>query len=184
MSDPDENLKLKDGSIGNVKGKSTVILKGDAVRVVSQAGIKLVTQRLSVDSKREGTVKVKGIDLIAGNDDKTLQPITKAENTSKALKELYDFLARFIDVVSEALHWQHRANLEIATHQHVSTPPQATTLPLNSAMKLTVKAAALQFEEISTSKLPLMRDELFELENRFIKPLGDDYIGSLYNNTN
>jgi hypothetical protein len=184
LSDPDENLKLKDGSIGSAKGKSAIIVKADAVRILSDGGLKLVTQRLAIDSQRQGTVKLKGIDMIAGNDDTALQPITKADNMSKALAELYDFLARFVDTLSEALHWQHKANMEIANHQHITTAPNAPTLPVNSSMKLTVNAAALQFEQINTSKLALMRDELLELENRFTKKIGDDYIGSLYNNTN
>jgi hypothetical protein len=184
MSDPDENLNIASGSVGNIKGKSSIVLKADAIRLVSDRGLKLITQRTSVDSKREGHSKVRGIDLIAGNDDTALQPIAKADNAIKAFEELYDLVGRFMDTVVEALHWQHQANLYISTHEHITTQEGFPTATADPRMNIATAGAALKFEEINTVKLNLMRQELTEMNNRFLKKVGDDYIGSLYNNTN
>lgn len=99
--DSKEYFGIVDGSVGKVINESAIAIKADSVRLIGRRGIKIVTG----SNRYSGGVgwfigdDVPGIDIIAGNDDKDLQPMVKGNDLHKLLmkqmelhQELYDFI--------------------------------------------------------------------------------------------
>ena len=67
-------------------GKSAIAIKADGIRIIAREGIKLVT-RTDAQNSQGGTVDgIEGISLIAGGDDKYIEPLLSS-SISK-IKEL------------------------------------------------------------------------------------------------
>ena len=92
-TDIDKNFGLASGQVGLSVARSGIGIKADAVRVIGREGIKLVTGTSSRRERNSAGEKLKttfGIDLIAGNDDETveLEPIPKGDRLVEALKDM------------------------------------------------------------------------------------------------
>ena len=79
-TDIDKNFNLAEGAVGMAETRSGIAIKADGVRIVAREGIKLVTQVDKLNSLGGKVLAIKGIDLIAGNDDSDLQPLVKGQN--------------------------------------------------------------------------------------------------------
>ncbi len=79
--DDKEYFNLAAGKVGRLPNRSAIVLKADSMRVVGREGIKLVTGDVYNGGLGMNiSHKVKGIDLIAGNNDADLQPLVKGDN--------------------------------------------------------------------------------------------------------
>tara|TARA_R110002012_G_scaffold206115_1_gene375883 strand:- start:332 stop:1219 length:888 start_codon:yes stop_codon:yes gene_type:complete len=91
-TDIDKNFGLVKGNVGLSVARSGIGIKADAVRVIGREGIKLVTgtSPQELNSAGEKVTTTYGIDLIAGNDDQTLElePIVKGLRLAEALKDM------------------------------------------------------------------------------------------------
>ncbi|HHZ94202.1 MAG TPA: hypothetical protein EYN67_01300 [Flavobacteriales bacterium] len=99
----DTNFALADGSLGNVKGSSAIGIKADGIRIVGREGIKIVTGGGrgvkgggETSSTGDPLVAAPKIDLLAGNNDESLQPILLGTRTVKALEEYNDDIVETI----------------------------------------------------------------------------------------
>jgi hypothetical protein len=99
--DSEEYFHLADGKVGKVLNESAIAIKADSVRVIGRRGIKIVTgsDKYSGGSGFYVGDDMPGIDLIAGNNDKDLQPMVKGDDLQKALlemdsmrKDLFEFI--------------------------------------------------------------------------------------------
>jgi len=95
----DTNFALANGSLGNVKGSSAIGIKADGIRIVGREGIKIVTgggrgvrggDTGETSSTGKALKKAPKIDLLAGNNDESLQPILLGTRTVNALAEYND----------------------------------------------------------------------------------------------
>tara|TARA_R100000808_G_C2155373_1_gene167693 strand:+ start:7225 stop:8145 length:921 start_codon:yes stop_codon:yes gene_type:complete len=96
--DSDEYFGIVEGKVGYVKNEPAIVIKSDSVRIVGRQGVKIVT---GTDKYAAGSgwfigQQVRGIDLIAGNDDRGLQPLVKGD-------DLYTLLVRQQELTSELL---------------------------------------------------------------------------------
>tara|TARA_R100000388_G_scaffold94986_1_gene84779 strand:+ start:2574 stop:3527 length:954 start_codon:yes stop_codon:yes gene_type:complete len=89
--DSEEYFNLADGKVGKVENESAIAIKADSVRVIGRRGIKIVTgsDKYSGGSGFYVGDDMPGIDLIAGNNDKDLQPMVKGNDLQKAILELH-----------------------------------------------------------------------------------------------
>ena len=91
-TDIDKNFGLVGGNVGLSVARSGVGIKADAVRVIGREGIKLVTGTgpQELNSAGEKLKTTYGIDLIAGNDDETLElePMVKGLRLAQALRDM------------------------------------------------------------------------------------------------
>ena len=128
-----------------------------------------------------------GIDLIAGNDSESLEPIPLGDTLVLCLDELVNLMTDLAAMVKGNSTAIKTLNSTFGKHVHlVGTPPLAvptSTPPLGAIVSATVIGPLL-----STSAIGPMED--FRLKNipNFkkdnFKPAGDQYILSRYNNTN
>ena len=125
-ADPDELLKVAGGTYASVvrgpaprAGKSLVALKADDVVIMArESGIRLVTG-MDVNNSRGGELTAKfGIDIIAGNNDRDLQPMVLGNNLVVYLKGLSKSVSEVRSVLYSFLTSQISFNSKIMAHQH------------------------------------------------------------------
>lgn len=181
-TDIDENFELADGNVGNSKTKSAVGIKADGIRLVAREGIKLVTRTDKVNSQGGEVKSVSGIDLIAGNDDSDLQPLSKGDNLAEALGRIVFHIDKLNGIVDYFLMQQIQMNIALTTHTHL-IPILGTTLlapAVVSSGLSTVKNLAL------TSKIDLAKHKanLKTFKKTYLSKAGKKYINSKYNKVN
>jgi len=178
-TDIDTNGKLTEAS-GNIKKKSAIFIKADAVRLHSRKNIKLVTYG-NVTSDGERNQELLGIDLIAGNNDKDLQPQIKGENAVKLIESLMDHINFLNDRLSSLENFvTNFIQTDYATHTH------ATAVGPTTPHILVPKTIAINGKFILES----LKNQQTFIENGIkikingLKPGSKLYICSLYNRVN
>lgn len=183
-ADIDDYLELTDGTVGRSVDKSAIAIKADDVRIIGERGIKLVTSRYSEDSRREKVIKLKGIDLIAGNDASDLQPIVKGINTREAFKEITQMLDGVIKVLINLATYQMKANSAIAEHQHVTNTPGNATLPLATPIEVACNGANQNYNDHTIASCRRLSKKISDFKETYLEVSGKKYISSKYNHTN
>ncbi len=120
MTDVDKNFGLVDGEVGNSKGKSAIALKADGLRFIARDGIKLVTKTDLKNSKDKEVVEEAGIDLIANNDDSSLQPMVLGNNMVECVNALINEMDNVQNRIQSFINEQSKYNAKIAKHTHYS----------------------------------------------------------------
>jgi len=191
-SDIDEYFGLPEGSVGNSKARSAVIIKADAVRVAAREGIKIITGVASKDERNSqgGVIARKGIDLIAmysdGLDKKgapLLQPLVKGENLRAALIKIVSDIDSLSEMVGFFLSSQIEFNGALATHFSISPFFGAPTL----ANPTLIPAGIVNMKNAVGKSIPdLIKNKLMFLsvKSNYLRPSGASYILSKFNNTN
>jgi len=167
MTDVDDNFELVDGSVGNSKNKSAIAMKADGVRIIARDGIKLVTKTDFANSKGQEILQSSGIDIIALNDDTSLQPMVLGNNLAdcldKIMVEIDSIQSRINNFISE----QQKFNNQVANHVHVSNFPGSPTLPAALVM--------LQNLQLSFKKL-INQDMGIYLQKTNIASIRNNYL--------
>jgi hypothetical protein len=178
-TDIDNNAKIAEGS-GNVKKASAILLKADALRFHSRKNMKLVTYG-SVTSDGQTNQELLGIELIAGNNDKELQPMIKGDNLKQYLESLMDHINFLNDRVNSLENFiTNFIQTDYSSHTH-GTAVGPTTPHL-----LVPKTLAVNLKYITES----LKNQQTFIENGVkikingLKPGSKLYICSLYNKNN
>jgi len=192
-TDVDINLNLADGKVGNAIAKSAVVLKADNLRFISRQGVKIVTgtdDKLSTDGPSEA---VYGVDIIAGNNDKDLQPMVKGDNLIECLGELKEEISKLNGALTGFVNYQKDFNLATLNHYHISSwalgPTSPTIItpgdPLSTqGPKIIKKQTERTLRTLSNQRYNLNRLETTYLRRGHAKDGKTNYINSLYNNVN
>lgn len=177
----DENYYLADGKVGKRSSKAFIVLKSDNIRLISREGIKLITGTDKYDSSGKLINRIFGIDLIAGNNDKELQPIPKGDN-------LQEYLSKSINEVI-AQHGSELANIYKILIQlcgylsaHIHPTPTGPTGPSPDLIGSTISIANESTMHIINLQKQQVNISLNKLN--YLEPFGKKYINSRYNNTN
>jgi hypothetical protein len=78
--DSKEYFNIAAGKVGYLPNRSAIAIKADSVRIIGREGIKIVTGGMYNAFGLNIGHKIKGIDLIAGNNDADLQPLVKGNH--------------------------------------------------------------------------------------------------------
>lgn len=183
-TDVDRNFRLPQGSMPYATTRSAIAMKADGIRIIAREGIKLVSGAEEINSQGSKiSTAVYGIDLIANNDDSDLQPIPKGDNLQEALETLASNLDDLAGIVNSFLISQMYYNTTVQLHTHNSpffgipvtlSPSLQISNPQTNIDLVTKCTAGLYFHKVNMA--------LWRLSN--LSPMGDNYINSLYNNTN
>lgn len=104
---------------GDRRPQSLAAIKADDVVLMSrESGIRLITGTNSTNSRGGEVAAHYGIDLIAGNNDRDLQPLVKGDNLAKYLKSLSAALDNLASVVYQHITAQGVFNAQMASHRH------------------------------------------------------------------
>jgi len=122
-SDSKTLLGVTGGTYKKVAGKrrpqSLAAIKADDVVLMSrESGIRLITGTNSTNSRGGDIAAHYGIDLIAGNNDRDLQPLVKGYNLLQYLKSLSKVVDNLSSVVYQHITAQGVFNGQMAMHRH------------------------------------------------------------------
>ena len=195
-TDIDEYFGINAGQMGQSVAKSGIGIKADAVRIVGTEGIKLVTRTESQNSKN-GFAPYNGIEIIAGNDDSSLQSMVKGDDLLECLKELEQRINDISDYLTQFADAQIEFNAKVKDHTHPlngsAIDPLSGLIPIDptstakSSLNLRTPAA------IANSKINNMSLDLYNAHrpnlnvfwrNKYLSSAGDNYILSRYNKVN
>ena len=202
-TDIDKNFDLPAGSSGRIDGRSGVGIKADDIRIIGRRSVKIITEGRGTNNSKDGRLRTTvGIDLIAGPGtsdmgiqgpdisgdgilNPSLQPIPKGLQLVDALLDamlLMDDLAAIVATNTNAIH-QNATNL--ASHAHpvfvgpipgIATPsPTAAAMGLTTKTNLWIRASAPMYTH---------RVNTQTYRANYLKPVGNGWICSRYNNTN
>ena len=171
--DSEEYFHLAEGKVGYGANESAIVVKADAVRLVGREGIKIVTGGDTYSGGVGSYIgnSIKGVDIIAGNNDSDLQPMTKANNLIKVLDNLVEMQS---DVQNSTAFLYE---LVVAVMAAFIAPSQVSIVRLNSVLK----------------RLPPEIRNLSEQDKNFVKhkinysqknPFGAWRFDSRFNNVN
>jgi hypothetical protein len=186
-TDVDENFGLVAGHIGSpMEGqnpRSAVAIKADGVRVIAREGIKLVTGVGKYNSIGGFIGSTVGVDIIAGNDDKDLQPMVKGKSLVEGLEEMSRLVDDLSGIVDAFLMSQMEINMALMTHFHPSPFFAAPTLHSPILQAVTTKAL---MDQVSRVKVSLLggKANIARFKLDYLKPFGEKYINSKFNNVN
>jgi len=181
-SDINENFRLN--APGKAEGRSTVVVKGDGVRIISRETLNLVTGTDPKTSQGGKVRSVPGINLIAGNSDRDLQRFVKGENLVNFLKNLLEKQSRLTGTLMNYINYQLQFNMAVLDHYHISpffgqeTTPDVAVLPSQGMTQL-VKMVTNSIGSLATYKMNLKA-----MSNNYLSPRGTKYINSRNNKTN
>ena len=151
-TDIDDNFKLAKGRIGNMRARSAIALKADAVRIIARdQGIKLVTRgKHELRNSQGGNAKViRGVDIIANNDDSNLQPMVLGTNLTACLTEMSDIMDNVIGIVQSLVANVAKLDVALLSHFHPCPFFGAPSLPSPTLSTASV-ASLMQLVSIVT----------------------------------
>jgi hypothetical protein len=186
IDDTEEGFDLAKGTIGQIKAKSAIAIKADSIRIIARdGGIKIVTGPDIYDSNGLPIRVTAGINLIAGNNDTTLQPMVKGENLVDCLLEMVDRIDEVGKTVEIISKWVFDIQKTFATHYHSPAPPPAppgTTLPSLEALTSLLGTDILK---VTTSAMAFAWNAE-AMKNDMLSPAGGEkkYILSFKNHAN
>jgi len=199
-SDPDGYFGLVKGTVGNTSVKSprsTVAVKADTIRVIARENIKLVTRTDAQNAQGaelgNAFVGNYGIDLIALNDDKNLQPMVKGENLKECLCAIIESIHDIRDLFDNFIEEDRKLTQALIKHTHYSpffgspTSPALTGLLPTGIETLINKITNVQLQlNTSMQKLNSVQTNYLETPGgaAATKDGKSQYILSRYNNTN
>lgn len=181
-TDVDENFKLVGGSIGSSKAKSAIALKADGIRVIAREGIKLVTKTDFANASGAEIYENNGIEIIALNDDSTLQPMLLGQNTVDCIADLIEEIDKLQNRIEYFIDEQQKYNDKVAQHTHFSPFFAIPTLP---SPDLIIEDISLTVKKILNVTVPyyFQKVNLGGIRNKYLGN-GEHSIKSKYNKVN
>ena len=176
--DSEEYFNLADGKVGKVINESAIVVKADSVRLVGRKGIKIVTgsDKYSGGSGFWVGDDMPGIDLIAGNNDKDLQPMVKGNDLQKALLEMHEMHKELFEFIIFIFKLQMRhLSITLPIPYLASSVPELIRILGTDGIKLVGQVAAHSFNSaLFKYNIGAPTDEpSIKLARAFIQPAFD-----------
>lgn len=182
-ADIDTYYNLADGVTGPSNALSAVAIKADAVRIIARDSLKFITNTDPSLSNGENSYVGKGVQLIANNDSRDMQPMPKGKNLALALEDLVENVKELNGVVMTFLKTQQKFNDSISDHTHFS-PFFGLETSLDPYLYTDHKAVLLQ-QFLQTEQGLKSNTNNFEAwKTRYIRATGSRFINSFFHYLN
>lgn len=162
---------------------SAIGIKADDIRLIARNSMKLVTRTDSLLSNNKIPYETMGIQLIANNDETSLQPLVLGKNLENALANLNDNLAILIGHLGKFVSIQISFNDKISDHTHYS-PFYAQKTSLDPNVAIEAKKASLKVFTTVEQELMSTISNLQSFRDTYLLAGSKDYINSKFNFTN
>ena len=186
------NKSINSGLTSIIKPRSAVVAKADVVRLIGRENIKLITRtdkRNSLNGELTNTDKsAYGIDLIACNDPKDMQPLVKGHNLISCLQSVLQLVTNVGTILDNFITYQQQFNTAIGTHTHMTPFMGGESAPdfkqlmgqnVENTINTTLNCAVPMIADVPLNNVGVINDYLADSGAP-----GDKYILSLYNRTN
>ena len=182
-TDVDKNFKLKAGKVGMAVARSAIAMKADGIRILAREGIKLVTRADRMNSQGGSLDRIFGVDIIAGNDDKSLQPMVLGNNLVQSMEEMAQILSEVIGTVNDIVINMSKLDLALSTHVHPSPFFGAPTLPA-PGLAIEAVASLAQLASVTAFSNAAQKFNIMAWRTKYTKPGAKYKIRSKFNNVN
>lgn len=176
MDDPDEVLKMPDGTIGNKKAISSLVGTAESIRFRSkgEAGIKLVSLPSARSSRGQKNLENAGIQFMT--DSETIpQPLVLGDNLFNVLKDMSEDIDNVRETMSNFIKLQGGLNDKVMAHNHNSPFYALTTAPSFNLLFEGIKAAFKRVATVETNAVfTIVNKEI--ASNNHLNPLSKKYI--------
>ena len=176
--------------IGNSEEAELVVIEKvpvkesqDGIRILAREGIKLVTRADRMNSQGGPLDKIFGVDIIAGNDDKSLQPMVLGNNLVLSMEEMAQILSEVIGTVNDIVINMSKLDLALSTHIHPSPFFGAPTLP-SPGMAIEAVASMAQLASVTAFSNAAQKFNIMAWRTKYTKPGAKYKIRSKFNNVN
>jgi len=183
-TDVDRNFRIPGGAqTTDTDGKSAIALKADGIRIVAREGIKLVT-RTDAKNSQGGTVDgIEGISLIAGGDDRFIEPMVRGNTTVEFGRALTDQINSLNGIVDSLLTAQMQMNMDVTHHFHYSPFFGQPTTPSPPVVSSGIKTTTDHLQNAKRS-LVTQKQNLEKLKSTYLCASGAKDIRSRFNYLN
>jgi len=191
-TDIDANFNLREQKYRfapSMEGRSAIGMKADAIRIIGNEGVRIVTGVYPRDS-RGGKIARTGIELVClnGNDGAfSVQPFVKGDNLVSSLNKLQEHIFKLNAMVMEFIKDQQHLNALFAAHNHNAPGTLAPTGP----PALGTPDPFKQYFDFSNKKLDDLKIKLQKnssniqnWEKVYLSRDGKNWLLSRYNGTN
>jgi hypothetical protein len=182
-SNIDEYFNITDGEVGNSEARSAVALKADAIRLIGTEGVKIVTKTDATNSQGGRTKKIRGVDIIANNDDSNLQPMILGDNMNEAVQEMANIVSALVGQVQATVNNVAQLDAALASHFHPSPFYGAPTLPSPDAAPQCI-ASLIEFVSVETFSNSASKWNLNSFRFKYLRQGSKKSIRSNFNNVN
>lgn len=189
-TDVDLNFALAPGTLGSPGlesgekvPKSAIAMKADGIRIIAREGIKLVTGTDTKNSQGGKIFGMGGIDIIAGNEVNSLQPLVKGDNLVDALNRIVHHMNKLSGIVDAFCTHQMYLNSVVADHYHISPFQAQPTLP-SMPVSFAGKSCNLDLQSQVLKSITLFKTNLTNFQISYLEQPGEKYINSRFNNSN
>lgn len=170
---------IKDGS----RACSAVAIKADDIRIVARNSLKIVTRTDAVLSNGKRPFSTMGIQLIANNDERGLQPLVLGNNLVSALASLAEQIGNIAAHAEEFVRIQTEFNAKISDHTHFS-PFYGKPNSVDPKVLSEAKKAALKTFSNVEQQLISDGSNLVSWISTYLLHNNKTYINSRYNFSN
>ena len=158
-------------------------MKSDAVRIIGNEGIKLVTKTDSINSKGGRVKKNRGVDIIANNDDSKLQPMVLGDNMQKCVAEMAEMINNLIGALQATINNVAQLDVALASHIHISPFFGAPTLPSPNGMPMCI-ASLVELVSVESFSSAAQKWNVNTFKWKYLKHGSPLTIRSKFNNVN
>jgi len=177
------NLAITPSGIPRSVSRAAIGIKSDAVRIIGREGVKIVTGVDQNNSLGSPLSQVRGVELIAGNDTRDVQPMVKGDNAVEALEKLAGHVEKLAGIVDSFMTIQSQYNDVVSSHFHISPFFGIPNAPSQTAMQKGIQTSLELLSEVKVS-LTTIRTNLVNYKNNYLQPFGKGYVNSRWNKTN
>ena len=175
-TDVDTNFKIADGTNFSTS-ESAIGIKADAVRVAARRSVKVVAGS-GTDAQNYG------VDIIANNDDRDLQPLVKGKNLEQAFDEMVEIHNKFVDIVQAYARSQDVWNGILTILLQHSPFYGALTVPQQTHFEEGIKNIQKHAEQFHKAVLVDHKISMAKFKDTYLKPNSAFYINSKNNKVN
>ena len=191
----DPALRRKAGFTTVEDPRSTVAIKADTLRFIGRENIKIVTRTDTHNAqggKTDNTyVGGYGIDLVATNDFKSLQPMVRGDNLRMCLKDIVDSIQSLRTLVENYINYNNKFQRKVMMHKHPPAIPDGKSPIFPDVGDLMPEGIDFAIKTALNVEVPCMlqhSQEVGNIDNAYLKNEGGSrshkYILSTYNRNN
>jgi len=185
-ADIDDYFFLASGKSGKSIARSAIALKADDIRIIGRNTIKIVSNCDAVLSNNEPSYSTLGVQIIANNDDKSLEPMPKGLKLNKAFEQLSKNIIQIIGTIQKFMNIQRDFNYLVSQHTHFENF-MVSPVPVSVSPSLATNGidVILQLLKEVEADLRIETANFTSWENAYINPASTStYINSVYNYVN
>ena len=182
-TDVDRNFQLANAKVGTHDARSAIAIKADGIRIIGRQGVKIVTRCDSNNSQGAPIEAIKGVDLIAGNDDGDTQPMLKGDNTREALDKITKQMEKLSGILFNFAENQMKMNFALTHHFHQSPFFGLPTTP-SQVVQITGQDVHPKHLQNTIQGILSWRKNVSNIRATYLNKSGGKYINSYYHTLN